>query len=228
MTDPGQSPCSSDFQVHVLPILIRRPRKLLNFQSILETLLGILRSASFLSAFVSSFWATVCFTRTLVVARALPEISHDFYDGPFGCVLAGCMVCGSSIWIESGRRRGEMALYVLPRAIRACLPDRWLRSGRRNVYVIEQLVFSCASIEQWRLKHHVSTPRIIFTTSLATLLTAAVHHPETLRGLSRWTLDFVLQGPNALRLRKKNVDSSEGNRVELLNKSTPISSTKRK
>lgn len=138
---------SSIFQVHVLPILIRRPQRLLNFQTILDTLLGILRSASFLSAFVSSFWATVCFTRTLVVARVLPEISHDFYDGPFGCVMAGCLVCGSSIWIESGRRRGEMALYVLPRVIRACLPDRWLRSGRKSVYAIEQLVSFCAGIE---------------------------------------------------------------------------------
>jgi hypothetical protein len=88
----------------------------------------------------------VCFTRTLVVARVLPGISHDFYDGPFGCVMAGCLVCGSSIWIESGRRRGEMALYVLPRAIGACLPDRWLRSGRRSVYAIEQLVSLCGGI----------------------------------------------------------------------------------
>ena len=148
MTDLRHSSSSSVFQVHVLPILIRRPRRLLNFQSILDTLLGILRSASFLSAFVSSFWAAVCFTRTLAVARVLPEISHDFYDGPFGCVMAGCLVCGSSIWIESGRRRGEMALYVLPRAIRACLPDRWLRSGRKSVHAIEQLVFFCAGIER--------------------------------------------------------------------------------
>jgi hypothetical protein len=147
VTNP-ESPSSSVFQVHVLPVLIRRPQRLLNFRSILDILLGILRSASFLSAFVSSFWAAVCFTRTLAVARVLPEISHDFYDGPFGCVMVGCLVCGSSIWIESGRRRGEMALYVLPRAIRACLPDRWLRSGRKGVHAIEQLVFFCAGIER--------------------------------------------------------------------------------
>jgi hypothetical protein len=148
VTNPRQNPWSSVSQVHVLPILIRRPQSLLNFQTILDTLLGILRSASFLSAFVSSFWAAVCFTRTLVVARVLPEISHDFYDGPFGCVMAGCLVCGSSIWIESGRRRGEMVLYVLPRVIRACLPDRWLRSGRKSVYAIEQLVFFRACIKR--------------------------------------------------------------------------------
>ncbi|KAI0257144.1 hypothetical protein BJV78DRAFT_1116126 [Lactifluus subvellereus] len=193
--------------VHVLPILVRRPRKLLSFPAILETLLGILRSSSFLSAFVSSFWAAVCLTRTLVIARALPKISHDFYDGPFGCVMAGCLVCGGSIWIESGRRRGEMALYVLPRAIRACLPDRWLRSGRKSAYVIE---------------------RIVFTTSLATLLTAAVHHPETLRGLSRWTLGFILQGPNALRLRRKNIDQSEVTRTTLPDSSTLTLSDKQK
>jgi hypothetical protein len=141
MTNLTYSVCSLHPQVHVVPILIRRPRKLLSFPAILETLLGILRSSSFLSAFVSSFWAAVCLTRTLVVARALPKISHDFYDGPFGCVMAGCLACGGSIWIESGRRRGEMALYVLPRAIRACLPDRWLRSGRKSAYVIERWVF---------------------------------------------------------------------------------------
>ena len=53
----------------------------------------------------------------------------------------------------------------------------------------------------------MSSYRIAFTLSLATLLTSAVHHPETLRGLSRWTLDFILRGPNALRLQKKKVDA---------------------
>ncbi len=55
----------------------------------------------------------------------------------------------------------------------------------------------------------MSRPRIVFTLSLATLLTTAVHHPETLRGLSRWTLGFILRGPNSLRLQKKKVDAPE-------------------
>jgi len=49
--------------------------------------------------------------------------------------------------------------------------------------------------------------QIVFTLSLATLLTTAVHYPETLRGLSRWTLGFILWGPNALRPQKKKVDA---------------------
>lgn len=37
----------------------------------------------------------------------------------------------------------------------------------------------------------------MFILSLASLLTTAVHRPDSLRGLSRWTLAFVMRGPNA-------------------------------
>jgi hypothetical protein len=69
-----------------------------------------------------------------------------------------------------------MALYVLPRALRACLSDSWIRSGKRGV---------------------ASAERLTFVLSLSTLLTVAIHRPESLRGLSRWTLAFVMKGPNA-------------------------------
>lgn len=129
-------------QVHVLPILLTRPRKLLQVSRLITTLLSVARSASFLSAFVTSIWFAVCFTRTLVLARLFPGIPHDFWDGPFGCTFVGSLVCGASIWIERGRRRGEMALYVLPRAIRACLPAEWLKSGRASVRWAERCVSS--------------------------------------------------------------------------------------
>lgn len=77
-------------------------------------------------------------TRTLCLARLFPGISHDFWDGPYGCTFVGSLVCGSSIWIEEGKRRGEMALYVLPRAVRACIPESWLKSGRKSVKSIER------------------------------------------------------------------------------------------
>ncbi|KAL0951178.1 hypothetical protein HGRIS_007909 [Hohenbuehelia grisea] len=162
---------------HFLPVLITRPKTLLRSHHFMSTLLGAVQSAGFLSAFVASYWAAVCFTRTVFLARLLPCVSHDFWDGPYGCIMAGCLACGSSIWIENGRRRGEMALYVLPRAIRACLPDAWMKKGGKGVF---------KSIE-----------RIVFVLSFASLLTAAVHHPDSLRGLSRWALAFILKGPNA-------------------------------
>lgn len=105
---------------------------------IVATVKAILRSAGFLSTFVSSIWFAVCMTRTLCLARLFPGIPHDFWDGPYGCTFVGSLVCGSSIWIEDGKRRGEMALYVLPRAVRACIPESWLKSGRKSVRAIER------------------------------------------------------------------------------------------
>lgn len=143
-------------------------------------------------------------TRTLFVARLLPNISHNFYDGPFGCILAGCLACGGSIWIEQGRRRGEMALYVLPRALRASLRDSWLRGGTFSVKLVERLV------HYWNLLKTCSADDVsyslTFMFSLATILTAARHKPESLRGLSHWTLSFILDGPGAdfLKNRRKS------------------------
>lgn len=115
-----------------------RPQTLLRPHHILRTLLGAMRSATFLSSFVASYWFAVCLTRSLVLAKYLPFISHDFWDGPSGCMLIGSLVCGSSIWIENGKRRGEMALYVMPKALRTCLPDRWGKVGNRRSRIIER------------------------------------------------------------------------------------------
>ncbi|KAF9020961.1 hypothetical protein BDZ89DRAFT_1071880 [Hymenopellis radicata] len=160
--------------VHFIPTFLTRPKLLLRPHRILRTLLGSLRSASFLSAFITSYWYTVCLTRSLVSARLFPSISHDFWDGPYGCILAGCMACGSSIWIENPRRRGEMAMYVIPRALRTLLPESFIRS--RSIIALE---------------------RLVFTLSLSSLVTAMIHRPDSLRGLSRWALAFVINGPNA-------------------------------
>lgn len=116
--------------MHFIPILMIRPRILQQPHRLLRTLVGALRSATFLSTFVASYYFAVCFARTLVLAKCLPFVSHNFWDGPSGCMLTGALVCGSSIWIENGKRRGEIALYVLPKALRACLPDRWLKTGK--------------------------------------------------------------------------------------------------
>ncbi|TFK77093.1 hypothetical protein BDN72DRAFT_890869 [Pluteus cervinus] len=171
------------FPVHFLPTVLTRPRTLLQPDRAATLLFNALRSAAFLSTFVTSYWYTVCLTRTLVLARLLPFISHNFWDGPYGCVMAGCLACGGSIWIENPRRRGEMALYVLPRAIRACLPESWVRGSNKTALLLE---------------------RFTFVLSLSYLLSAGIHQPETLRGLSHWTLAFITNGPNLKFWKRKN------------------------
>lgn len=121
-------------------MLLTRPQTLLRPHRLLETALGAMRSAAFLASFIGIYWGAVCGTRTRGPARALPCVSHDFWDGPFGGIMAGCLLCGTSIWLENGRRRGEMALYVLPRAVRAILPDRLVKSGHRGARLAERYV----------------------------------------------------------------------------------------
>ena len=118
--------------------MIKRPRDLISFERLIPVLLGAMRSATFLSTFVQLMWFGVCSARTFLFARLFPWISHDYFDGPYGCILVASLICGSSIWIENSRRRGEIALYVLPRAIRTILLDSWLKSGRRRVQLIER------------------------------------------------------------------------------------------
>lgn len=161
---------------HLLPSMIKRPRDLASPEKLVPILLGIIRSATFLSAFVQLMWLGVCSTRTIFLARLFPWISHDYFDGPYGCIFVASLICGSSIWIENPRRRGEIALYVLPRAIKTVFSDSWLRSGRRVRFL----------------------ERIVFVVSLSTLLTSGVHRPESLRGLSRWAVNYVLKGPSSL------------------------------
>ncbi|KAF9076285.1 hypothetical protein BDP27DRAFT_1358278 [Rhodocollybia butyracea] len=189
---------------HFIPVLITRPQVLLRPYRVFTTLLSTFRSAAFLSTFVASFWASVCFTRTLALAPLFPSISHEFWDGPLGCILAGCLMCGSSIWIENGRRRGEMALYVLPRAIRASLPDGLVKSRKGIVLMLERLTFML---------------------SLSTLLTAAIHKPESLRGLSRWGLSFIMSGPHAgfWQRRRRNFETrpSTPRRIDTPSPGTP-------
>ncbi|KAF5314101.1 hypothetical protein D9611_006821 [Ephemerocybe angulata] len=173
--------------VHLVPVLLTRPRTLLRPAQLVATAAGALRSTAFLASFISLYYYTVCLTRTLVLARLLPFVSHDFWDGPYGCALAGSLTCGASIWIENGRRRGEMALYVLPRALRTCLPGWMVRSQGWKGRLVE---------------------RIAFIVSMSTLLTSAVHRPDSLRGLSRWGLAFIMNGPNAGFWKRKRRDPS--------------------
>ncbi|TFK30452.1 hypothetical protein FA15DRAFT_676800 [Coprinopsis marcescibilis] len=163
--------------VHFIPTLLTRPSSLLQLGVISRLAAGALRSSAFLSSFIALYYYAVCCTRTLVLARLFPSISHQIWDGPYGGMFVGSLVCGSSIWIENGKRRSEMALYVLPRALRTLLPRKlsakWL---------------PLASLFEGGA----------FVVSMAVLLHAAAEQPDSLRGLSRWTLSFVTKGFDAL------------------------------
>jgi hypothetical protein len=59
---------------------------------------------------------SVCLVRTRLGPRLLPWVPQQTWESG-ACALLGCFMCGFSVLIENKRRRGEMALYVAPRAL---------------------------------------------------------------------------------------------------------------
>jgi len=135
--------------VHVLPVLLseNRRRKLWRrpMDMLLRTAGNTARSSAFLASFVGLIWATICAGRSGVLPR-IPGIrgrlSHQFLDGPQGAALMGCMVCGLSIFIETPSRRGEIALYVMPRAMRSLLRGKWVARDNHPARLIERYASS--------------------------------------------------------------------------------------
>lgn len=178
--------------VYFTPLLLTQPRSILRPGCFIPRVASAMRSAAFLSAFISSYWFAVCMTRTLVLARLLPNISHDTWDGPYGGTFAGSLVCGTSILIESAKRRGDMALYVLPKGLRASIPNNWIKSPAAKFV-------ECA----------------IFTLSMATLSTTAVYSPDALRGLAGWMAAFIMKGLNVTAWRKREQSTTDGLRTDV-------------
>jgi hypothetical protein len=102
--------------------IIRQP----TLRSLIDSLAGAARSSAFLGSFVSLFYYGICLARTRLGPLFLPPskswgITPQMWDSGI-CILSGCMLCGWSILVETPGRRGEVAMFVAPRALAALLP----------------------------------------------------------------------------------------------------------
>jgi hypothetical protein len=110
-----------------------------------KSVLGGLRdaavSSSFLATFVASFYYAVCLARTRLGPKIVPykTITPQMWDAGL-CVLAGCLACGWSIFLEKPRRRQEIAFFVAPRALATLLPRVYDKRYQRR----EQVVFAAS------------------------------------------------------------------------------------
>jgi hypothetical protein len=151
-------------------ILLRRFRtKKTNRQkAVIAALIDALRSSTFLGAFIALFYYGVCLSRTRLGPKLFSynTITPQMWDSGL-CIFGGCAACGWSIFVELPRRRIELMLFVLPRAVAVWLPRRYDRQ------------------ERW--KEHV-----IFTLSAAIVLTAAQQWPGRVRGVFGSVLKGVL------------------------------------
>ncbi|KAF1808893.1 hypothetical protein P152DRAFT_404477 [Eremomyces bilateralis CBS 781.70] len=128
---------------------------------VVRAAMGAARSSVFLGAFIAGFYYTVCLARTRVGPRVFSKhgdiVSPQMWDAGMA-ITAGCLACGWSIWLERKERRGELALWVWPRA-GVCLTGR----------VYEKK-------DQWR-------ERLAFVSSAAIVLAAAQEPENLLKGV---------------------------------------------
>ncbi|KIW62158.1 hypothetical protein PV04_10359 [Phialophora macrospora] len=115
--------------------LLRSPRS----KSVLGGLRDAAVSSSFLATFVASFYYAVCLARTRLGPKIVSyrTITPQMWDSGL-CVLAGCLACGWSIFLEKPRRRQEIAFFVAPRALATLVPRVYDKQYQRR----EQVVFA--------------------------------------------------------------------------------------
>ena len=64
----------------------------------------------------------MCLVRTRIPLALLPNVNPQIWDSGL-CTGLGCFLCGFSVLIENKRRRREMSLYVVPRALYATMEE---------------------------------------------------------------------------------------------------------
>lgn len=94
--------------------------------AVIKVVLDAARSSAFLGGFVALFYYGVCLSRTRIGPKIFSSktVTPQMYDSGL-CIAGGCLMCGWSILGEAARRRGELTLFVLPRALGAWFPRRY-------------------------------------------------------------------------------------------------------
>ncbi|CAG8507179.1 8685_t:CDS:2 [Paraglomus occultum] len=164
--------------VHLLPPLLFRPRRF--FKSplpiLLHVIIATMRSASFLATFIASIWYSCCVMRNRIGPTLFPSLNPTIYDRLLGPWL-GSMICGISLLFESKRRRGEMALYVAPRAL-YCF---WNRIVANNAW--------WQQAESLRELGEVG----VFGFSMGVVITSMKYRKHLVRPLVRGVLEWILK-----------------------------------
>ena len=178
--------------VHLAPqLLFHGGRLVTDPQSFLSHVaLGAARSSAFLATFIASIYATVCLSRSHSPLQIL-GVSQQAIDGGL-CTALGCATCGLSILIENKRRRREMALYCAPRALYVLRSSAMPSCSRKAArYACMDDILPAVLMDPRNLSARM-IERVVFSTSLAALVTATVHEPSLVSGFVRPVLSFAI------------------------------------
>ncbi|KAI8084924.1 uncharacterized protein BX664DRAFT_265870 [Halteromyces radiatus] len=167
------------FTVHLTPPLLFKRSKLAQnpVGSLQHILKASIRSSTFLATFITLIWYSICLTRTRI-GHQLLGVNQKILDDTLG-PLIGSAMCGLSLLIENQHRRGEMALYVVPRALFS-LTERligpWHRRGR-----------------WWEPKLAEMMEIIVFAGSVTTVVGAMYKEKEMVRSSARGILGWIMK-----------------------------------
>ncbi|OLL23766.1 hypothetical protein NEOLI_005124 [Neolecta irregularis DAH-3] len=104
-----------------------------------RALTSAIRSSAFLATFITNGWVGICATRSIIGPKLFPNVNRNRYDGMIGPSI-GSFLSGWSILIETPKRRGELALFVVPKALTVVLPKS-LKQQR----IIETVIFGLST-----------------------------------------------------------------------------------
>ncbi|KAI8972378.1 hypothetical protein BDB01DRAFT_730294 [Pilobolus umbonatus] len=164
--------------VHLLPALFFRRTKLLEdpaggFRHILG---ASVRSSAFLGTYIGIIWYCICLVRTRI-GHQLLGVDQTLLDDTLG-PLVGSMFCGLSLLIESKHRRGEMTLYVVPRALFS-LTERILSPHQKGRW--------------WEQRAADMTENIVLAASIATVVHTMYKEKTMVRPSTRGILSWILK-----------------------------------
>ncbi|KAJ3081535.1 hypothetical protein HK102_002286 [Quaeritorhiza haematococci] len=158
--------------VHLIPTLVFNGRRFLQPSTFRHILLSAARSSAFLATFIATIFYTICLVR-----------NQTKNDKPFGPVL-GSFLCGFSLLIEKKKRRRDMGLYVLPKALES-LYYRMVTSRNGGMTAVSSGIARKGGL----LKHGDVA---IFALSMGYFLSTVIHEPEAVTPAIRGILGFFL------------------------------------
>lgn len=106
-----------------------------------QVFIGSARSSIFLATFITLNWYPVCLVRSRLGPKLLPHWTPQQLEDTYGPGL-GSLTCGLSSLVEFPKRRGELALFVAPRALATFLPPSESYENNDAAFKLETLVFA--------------------------------------------------------------------------------------
>ncbi|KAK9457692.1 hypothetical protein V1511DRAFT_528693 [Dipodascopsis uninucleata] len=151
-----------------IPLNLALVIKRRSVRSIIKSVRAAIRSSCFLASFTALTWYGVCLTRSRLGPFFFPEaelITFDDTTGP----LIGSVLSGLSILIEKANRRGELALFVFPRALRATIPKQLSDSHKKLEPIIFGFSYSILYLSIIDSKS-ISKPRGLLSKAIKTVV----------------------------------------------------------